>query len=84
MDNHLFWQYFQYIRFPSNKTELIWGTDLYSIIYVTILQLLLIFYIIKCSISHSKEDFSFLSKFSKFIMIAGILSIAIFTYNYIN
>jgi len=84
------WQYFQYslsqtqFNLPEDQKMIIWGTDSGSILYVIIIQLLLIFYIIKCSISHSKKDFSFLSKFSKFIMIIGILSIAIFTYNYIN
>ena len=80
------WQYFQYSFSQTTfNTKLFhWGIDKNSILYTFLLQILLLFYIAKCSISHSKEDFSFLSKFSKFIMITGILSIAIFTYNYIN
>ena len=84
------WQYFQYsllqttFNLPEKQQIQIWGTDINSILYVIIIQLLLIVFIIKCSQSESKEDFSFLSKFSKFIMILGILSIGFFTYNYIN
>jgi 4-hydroxybenzoate polyprenyltransferase len=84
------WQYFQYsllqttFNLPGKQQIQIWGTDINSILYVIIIQLLLIVFIIKCSQSESKEDFSFLSKFSKFIMILGILSIGFFTYNYIN
>jgi 4-hydroxybenzoate polyprenyltransferase len=78
------WQYFQY-SFSQTlfSTELShWGTDTNSILYTFLLQILLLFYIVKCCISHSKENFSFLSKFAKLIMIAGILSIAFFTYNH--
>ena len=84
------WQYFQYsllqttFNLPEKQQIQIWGTDINSIFYVIIMQLFLIVFIIKCSQSESKEDFSFLSKFSKFIMILGILSIGFFTYNYIN
>jgi 4-hydroxybenzoate polyprenyltransferase len=84
------WQYFQYsllqttFNLPEKQQIQIWGTDINSILYVIIMQLFLIVFIIKCSQSESKEDFSFLSKFSKFIMILGILSIGFFTYNYIN
>ena len=84
------WQYFQYsllqttFNLPGKQQIQIWGTDINSILYVIIIQLFLIVFIIKCSQSESKENFSFLSKFSKFIMILGILSIGFFTYNYIN
>ena len=77
------WQYFQYSFSQTifSKELFFWGTDKNSILYTFLLQILLLFYIVKCCISHSKENFSFLSKFAKLIMIAGILSIAFFTYN---
>jgi 4-hydroxybenzoate polyprenyltransferase len=84
------WQYFQYslsqsiFNLPDDQKIQIWGTDINSIQYVVFLQLLIIFFIIKCSFATNKHDFSFLSKISKFIMITGIISIAFFTLSYIN
>ena len=84
------WQYFQYslsqsiFNLPDDQKIQIWGTDINSIQYVVFLQLLIIFFIIKCHFATNKHDFSFLSKISKFIMITGIISIAFFTLNYIN
>jgi len=84
------WQYFQYslsqstFNLPNDQKMQIWGADINSILYVIFLQLLIIFFIIKCSFATNTNDFSFLSKISKFIMITGIISIAFFTLNYIN
>ena len=80
------WQYFQYsfnqTSFENNQKIEIWGTDINSIFYTFALQILVLFLIFKTFFAKSKNDFSFLSQLSKFIMIFGILSILIFTKNY--
>ena len=82
-----FWQYFQYSinqsSFENNQKIEIWGTDTISIIYTIIVQLFLILLIFKANFAKSKSDFSFLSRLSKTIMIIGIISIVIFTKNFI-
>ena len=82
-----FWQYFQYSinqsSFENNQKIEIWGTDTISIIYTIIVQLFLILLIFKSNVAKSKSDFSFLSRLSKTIMIIGIISIVIFTKNFI-
>ena len=82
-----FWQYFQYSihqsSFENNQKIEIWGTDTASIIYTFIVQLFLILLIFKSHAAKSKSDFSFLSRLSKTIMIIGIISIVIFTKNFI-
>ena len=82
-----FWQYFQYSinqsSFENNQKIEIWGTDTISIIYTIIVQLFLILLIFKSNLAKSKSDFSFLSRLSKTIMIIGIISIVIFTKNFI-
>ena len=81
------WQYFQYslslTSFENNQKIEIWGTDFNSIIYTSVFQVFLIFLIIKTFYAKSKEDFSFISRLSKIIMIIGIVSIIIFTKNFI-
>ena len=71
------------LKNENNQKIEIWGTDVNSIIYTCILQVFLIFLIIKTFYAKSKEDFSFISRLSKIIMIIGIVSIIIFTKNFI-
>ena len=81
------WQYFQYsislTSFENDQKIEIWGTDFNSIIYTCVLQVFLIFLIIKTFYAKSKEDFSFISRLSKIIMIIGIVSIIVFTKNFV-
>ena len=82
-----YWQYFQYslslTSFENDQKIEIWGTDVNSIIYTCVLQVFLLFLIIKIFYAKSKEDFSFISRLSKIIMIIGILSIIVFTKNFV-
>ena len=81
------WQYFQYslslTSFENDQKIEIWGTDFNSIIYTCVLQVFLLFLIMKTFYAKSKEDFSFISRLSKIIMIIGIVSIIIFTKNFV-
>ena len=81
------WQYFQYslylTSFENDQKIEIWGTDFNSIIYTCVLQVFLIFLIVKTFYAKLKEDFSFISRLSKIIMIIGILSIIVFTKNFV-
>ncbi|MFL2576833.1 MAG: geranylgeranylglycerol-phosphate geranylgeranyltransferase [Flavobacteriales bacterium] len=81
------WQYFQYslslTSFENDQKIEIWGTDFNSIIYTCVLQVFLLFLIMKTFYAKSKEDFSFISRLSKIIMIIGILSIIVFTKNFV-
>ena len=87
-----FWQYFQYSIFKtsfdlSNFGEKvnqisIWGTDVISFFYVFLLQIVLFIFLYHCINATSKNDFIFLSRLSKIIMILGITSISIFTLIY--
>ena len=82
-----YWQYFQYslslTNFENDQKIEIWGTDFNSIIYTSVFQVFLFFLIIKTFYAKSKEDFSFISRLSKIIMIIGIVSIIVFTKNFV-
>ena len=88
-----FWQYFQLQIISLNSIKwdgeiyesvLIWGTDKYAIIYTAILQMALLFFMLKLSSSKTKTDFYYLSQFCKIIMLLGICSIPFFTYFYLQ
>ena len=77
--------YFQYFQYSIAKSKFefdisIWGINKMAIIYVIFIQLLFLFLGFKIYNSKVKKDFYFISQLSKIIMIAGILSIPLFTY----
>ncbi|MBC8267077.1 MAG: geranylgeranylglycerol-phosphate geranylgeranyltransferase [Flavobacteriales bacterium] len=86
-----FWQYFQW-QILSTKSPildgkvfesvLVWGTDKYAAIYTIILQLSLLFFVVKLVSANSKTDFHYLSNFNKIIMLIGICSMLFFTFFY--
>jgi len=76
--------YFQYFQYSVISTQFeyeisIWAVNDISIIYTLFLQGLFLFFIYKTFKAINKEDFHFLSMLSKIIMLAGILSIPVFT-----
>jgi len=88
-----FWQYFQFqiisigsVEWKNNIYESvsIWGTDMFSIIYTIILQISLMFFMLKLYYSKNKYDYHFLSQICKIIMLIGICSIPCFTYFYLQ
>jgi len=81
--------YFQYFQYSIASSEFeyeisIWGVNKIAIIYTIFMQLLFLFLGFKIYISKLKNDFYFVSQLSKIIMIAGILSIPLFTYLHMN
>ena len=84
------WQYFQYSLYLTtfntinNEQIEIWGINNLSIIYTALLQICLIYFIVKCYFAKQKSDFSYLSKTSKIIMLFGIFSILIYTTTYLQ
>ncbi|MBL6874529.1 MAG: geranylgeranylglycerol-phosphate geranylgeranyltransferase [Flavobacteriales bacterium] len=85
-----FWQYFQYSLYLTtfdtinNEQIEIWGTNNLSIIYTVLLQICVIYFIVKCYFAKQKSDFSYLSKISKIIMILGIFSVLVYTSTYLQ
>jgi len=77
-----YFQYFQYSVLNSAFSVEIsyWGCNNVAAIYTLFLQFLLVLFMIKTKSSETKEDFYFVSKLSKIIMLVGILSIPLFTY----
>ena len=84
------WQYFQYSLYLTtfntinNEQIEIWGTNNLSIIYTVLLQICIIYFIVKCYFAKQKSDFSFLSKISKIIMLLGIFSVLVYTSTYLQ
>ena len=81
-----YFQYFQY-SIANSKFEYeisIWGVNKIAIIYAIFIQFLFLFLGFKIYTSKLKNDFYFISQLCKFIMIAGILSIPLFTYLHLN
>ena len=84
------WQYFQYSLYLTtfntinNEQIEIWGINNLSIIYTALLQICLIYFIVKCYFAKQKSDFSYLSKTSKIIMLFGIFSVLIYTTTYLQ
>jgi 4-hydroxybenzoate polyprenyltransferase len=81
--------YFQYFQYSIASSEFeydisIWGVNKIAIIYTILIQLLILFLAFKIYTSKNKNDFNFISELCKFIMIAGILSIPLFTYLHLN
>lgn len=81
-----YFQYFQYSVFSStfSITLSYWGVNAISISYTALLQILLLFLLIKNNISNKKSDFHFLSTLCKIIMLIGILSIPLFSLLHLN
>lgn len=85
--------YFQYIQYSFYQTKfmiqnqemsfILPGTDIISIGFVLIIQLMIILLSYKILRAYKKEDFSSLSSLSKFIMMLGILTIPLFYISYI-
>lgn len=87
------WQYFQFqiislvnIEWEDKIYEsvFIWGTDKFSIIYTIILQISLLFFMLKLYYSKKKDDYFYLSQICKVIMLIGICSIPCFTFFYLQ
>ena len=81
-----YFQYFQY-SIANSKFEYeisIWGVNKIAIIYAIFIQFLFLFLGFKIYTSKLKNNFYFISQLCKFIMIAGILSIPLFTYLHLN
>ena len=81
--------YFQYFQYSIANSEFeyeisIWGVNKIAITYTIFMQFLFLFLGFKIYASKLKNDFYFVSQFSKIIMIAGILSIPLFTYLHQN
>ena len=86
----IFFQYLQYslisTKFTLNhKGEQyndieFWGANTESIIYTLIIEIILIIFMYKVLYAYKKQQFSFLSKLAKIIILIGILSIPIFSY----
>ena len=83
--------YFQYFQYSIASTEFEydisiwgWGANKIAIIYTIFIQFLILFLAFKIYTSKNKNDFNFISELCKFIMIAGILSIPLFTYLHLN
>ena len=81
-----YFQYFQYsVENSTFEEEIsIWGINKTSMVYCLIIQLLLLLLMIKTSVSKSKKEFNYASRLCKIIMIAGILTIPLFTTLYLN
>ena len=86
----LFFQYLQYSLISTkftlnhkgeqyNNIEF-WGANIESIIYTLIIEIILIIFMYKVLSAYKKQQFSFLSKLAKIIILIGILSIPIFSY----
>ena len=75
-----YFQYFQYSVLSSTfSVELnYWGINLISVLYTSLIQVLLVTLLIKTNQSNTKSDFCFLSRMCKTIMLIGILSIPVF------
>ena len=76
--------YFQYFQYSVISTKFeyeisIWGVNHISIIYTLLIQGLFLFFIYNVFKAITKDDFCFLSKLSKIIMLVGMLSIPVFT-----
>ena len=84
---------FQYLQYSLISTKFIlnhegeqynniefWGSNIESIIYTLIIEIILIIFMYKIISSYKKKQFRFLSNLAKFIMLLGILSIPIFSY----
>ena len=81
-----YFQYFQY-SIANSKFEYeisIWGVNKIAIIYAIFIQFLFLFLGFKIYTSKLKNNFYFISQLCKFIMIAGILSIPLFTYLHLH
>ena len=81
--------YFQYFQYSIISSEFeyeisIWGINKIAIIYAILIQFLFLFLGFRIYTSKLKNDFYFISQLCKVIMIAGILSIPLFTYLHLN
>ena len=81
--------YFQYFQYSIARSEFeydisIWGVNKIAILYAIFIQFLFLFLGFKIYTSKLKNDFYFISQLCKIIMIAGILSIPLFTYLHLN
>ncbi len=81
--------YFQYFQYSIANSEFeyqisIWGVNKNAIIYVIFIQALFLYLSYKIYTSKLKNDFYIISQLCKIIMIAGILSIPLFTYLHLN
>jgi len=81
--------YFQYFQYSIASSEFeyeisIWGVNKIAIIFAFFIQFLFLFLGFKIYTSKLKNNFYFISQLCKFIMIAGILSIPLFTYLHLN
>jgi 4-hydroxybenzoate polyprenyltransferase len=80
---------FQYFQYSISGSEFeyeisIWGVNKIAIIYAILIQFLFLFLGFRIYASKLKNDFYFISQLCKVIMIAGILSIPLFTYLHLN
>lgn len=81
--------YFQYFQYSIINSEFeyeiaIWGADKVAILYIILLQVFILLLGYQIYLSKEKNDFSFISKITKIIMVIGILSIPLFTYLHLN
>ncbi len=81
-----YFQYFQYSILSSTFTVELsyWGVNLIAVLYTSLLQILLIFLLIKINLAETKSDFHFSSTLCKIIILIGILSIPLFYFLHQN
>ena len=72
-----FIQYFQLKNFN-------WEQEIFSILYATLIQTFLLFFLLKLYLAKEKSDFYYLSRLNKIIMLLGVCSIPLFTYLHLN
>ena len=70
-------QYFQLANFN-------WQQETFPILYTTLIQIFLLFFLLKLYLAKEKSDFYYLSQLNKIIMLIGICSIPFFTYFYLQ
>ena len=68
-----FVQYFQLVNFN-------WEQETFPILYMALIQIFLLFFLLKLYLAKKKSDFYYLSQLNKIIMLLGICSIPLFTY----
>lgn len=68
-----FVQYFQLANFN-------WEQETFPILYTALIQIFLLFFLLKLYLAKKKSDFYYLSQLNKIIMLLGICSIPLFTY----
>ena len=72
-----FIQYFQLANFN-------WEQETFPILYTALIQIFLLFFLLKLYLAKEKSDFYYLSQLNKIIMLLGICSIPFFTYFYLQ